>query len=207
MGMSKLIAVDPSLSCSGWALFEIENGRLLGVGTVKTLDARHALADRMAKLQKNIAKVFAKVTLHEGDVVICEDATSMKDPSAAAKLEQVRGIFETLARDAGAQVPGRIHPRTIQYELLGMRGKQHSREVVKFAAVQTVMQLFAEDLSRLHFDVSSESLERSQDIVDALLLGSLALGRIACAQNAGMSLAEYFDSLTQPNRGRRGISV
>ena len=117
----------------------------------------------------------------------------MRDPRAAFVVEQVRGIFETLARARALVVPGRLNPRSVQYEMLGLKGKQLLRETVKLTAAAAVSRLYAQSLRRLGFDCGIDNLSRNQDIVDAMLVGGLALTRIKSAEAAGVSLEEYFD--------------
>ena len=196
----KLLAVDPSLTCSGWALFASHTERLLAVGSITTLGPEYSLAERLQRLQDNISVVFKQLNLGSGDFLICEDATSMKDPLAVVKVEQVRGIFETLARSRKVTVPGRIHPRTIQNDLLGLRGKQLERHLVKQAACGTVMHLYGEALKGLNFEISERNLTKNQDIVDAVLIGALSLSKIQEANRAGVSLDEHLQTGRRDNR-------
>jgi Holliday junction resolvasome RuvABC endonuclease subunit len=202
MKYHKLLAVDPSLTCSGWALFDTSNERLLGVGTIRTLGPEFPLATRLRRLQENAESVLDQARMGEGDILLCEEATSMKDPQAVAKLERVRSIFETLARSRGVRVPGRIHPRTVHYELLGLKGKQPSRDAVKAAARAVAMRLFTTSLQELQFDVSERAVRRAQDVVDALLVGQIGLSRIESARKTGTDLDDFFHALI-PRRPTR----
>src|SRR5690606_567012 len=132
----RLLAVDPSLTCSGWALFELATarpgqGKLVAVGKIRSLSPRVPLATRFSDLQRKIVGVYESLSLSGNDVLICESQTTMRDPRAAFKVEQVRGIFETVARSRSLHVPGRINPRSVQSEVMGLRGKQLARAVVK----------------------------------------------------------------------------
>lgn len=207
MTLKKLLTVDPSLTCSGWALFKIQDGSLLGVGNLKSLNAKVPLAKRLTELQESIDSCFSTIKLATNDVLICEEATSMLDPSASAKLERVRGIFETLARARKVLVPGRIHPRTVQSELLGFKGKQLNRAIVKSSAIDIVSKLYAKQLERIGFDISYRNLSRNQDIVDALLLGMLALTRIKTARQAELGLIDLLDKGSRRAGRSRGVWV
>lgn len=116
----------------------------------------------------------------------------MRDPRAAFKVEQVRGIFETVARNLEMQVPGRIHPRSVQYEIMGLRGKQLERSVVKDTAVEIVRTVYGAALEAIGFEVNPENLSRNQDIVDAILIGSLALTKLETAELGGLPLEAAF---------------
>lgn len=172
-----LLAIDPSLTCSGWALFNASSGGLLGVGKIKSLKPTFSLAIRYKDLQRQIAQLFESIKLGDSDLLVCEAPTTMKDPKAAFKVEQVRGIFETLARQRGTLVPGRLNPRTVQFEILGLKGKQLKRIIVKQTACSVAVHLHKDALQRIGFK-DTENISKHQDIVDALLIGSVVLARI-----------------------------
>ncbi len=185
----RLLTVDPSLTCTGWAFFDCEEGTLLSVGSLKSLKATHSLSHRLVDLQERVKALYEDFWLSPSDIVICEAPTTMKDPKAAIKVEQVRCIFEVLARARGVQVPGRINPRTVHRDILGQSGKQLSREIVKQSAVRAAEFRFASHLQSLGFDAP---LSAHQDIADALLLGEVALAKIRSAKQTNNSLSEYF---------------
>ncbi|NDC38860.1 MAG: hypothetical protein EBZ48_12555 [Proteobacteria bacterium] len=200
MQRQRLLAVDPSLTCSGWAFFDSKAGKVLAVGKIRSLSATIPLADRLVDLQNRIEAVMAKLKLGSRDTLICEAPTTMRDPRAAIKVEQVRCIFEVLARTLHVQVPGRINPRTVHHELLGFRGRQVARPEVKRAAVQVVRQLFSTELEGIGFDPSAYNLSRHQDIVDALLIGYIGLTRQRTAQWAETPLKQLMQ-----RRGPRAV--
>lgn len=176
--MRHIVTVDPSLSSSGWALFALKGGQLLGVGKIRSISSRFSLAARLRDLQVKIKALLSELKLSANDVLICESPTTMRDPKAAIKVEQVRTIFETIARERGVLVPGRINPRTVQEEVMGLSGCQKSRAVVKETALRIVNAVYSAPLKALGFDSSLAHLKKHQDIVDALLLGSLAISKI-----------------------------
>ena len=185
-----LLTVDPSLTCSGWALFAINSGTLCGVGKIKSLKPQFALSERYNQLQLQIMGLLDQIKFGDQDILVCEAPTTMKDPKAAIKVEQVRGIFETLARDRGALVPGRLNPRTVHSELLGFKGKQAARKIVKEAASSVAHRLFKEQLSKIGFK-NEEPISRHQDIVDALLIGSVILSRIKRSYAASIDCSRF----------------
>ncbi len=181
--MRKLLAVDPSLTCSGWALFLLTDGGLKapvlkGVGKVRSLPPKHALSFRLVDLQAKVKSILESIDLGANDVLVCEAQTTMRDPHAAFKVEQVRCIFETIARDRSVSVPGRLNPRSVQHEVMGLRGQQLGRKIVKDTAVAVAQVLFAADLKALGFATDTKHLSKHQDIVDALLLGALAASKL-----------------------------
>ncbi len=194
MTQARLLAVDPSLSCSGWALFDVSTARLMGVGKVRSLPPTSTLAMRLSDLQRKIVALFDRFTLGQSDLLVCEAETTMKDPRAMIKQERVRGVFETVARERQLLVPGRMNPRTVQSELMGLKGAQAPRAVVKECALHTAKALFGKALTGMGFETSLQHLKRHQDIVDALLIGNLALTRVHAARVAGISLDELFEA-------------
>jgi Holliday junction resolvasome RuvABC endonuclease subunit len=203
MNSVRLLSVDPSLTCTGWALFSIAESKLLAVGKLRTVSADFTLSYRLKILQEKVGVVFEKLQLREGDVLVCESPTTMRDPRSAFIVEQVRCIFETLAREKNLSVPGRINPRSVHYEVLGLKGKQMTRNMVKNVAVNVVQRLYSKQLSALGFKVDSEHLSRNQDIVDAILIGGLTLTRIKSAELAGEQLDVFFDRTRIKNTRRK----
>ena len=185
-----LLAVDPSLTCSGWALFAISSGVVSAVGKIKSLPPSQGMAERLRSLQSRIESVFSALKLGAGDVLVCEAPTTVKDPHNALKVENVRSIFEAVARARDVVVPGRLNPRSVQFEIMGLQGKQIERKEVKAMAVRTAEFLYSTELAKLGVDVAQ--LKRHQDIVDALLLGRLALARIKSAADGTVALESLF---------------
>ena len=201
----RLLAIDPSLTCSGWALFDLQQEVVLGVGKVKSQPPTVPLQDRLVDLQSKIEGLISSLGISPKDLVLCEAPTTMKDPRAAIKVEQVRGIFESIARARSATVPGRLNPRSVHSEVLGLTGKQVPRKEVKEVAVQICGSLFSRDLKKLGFDCSLINLKRHQDIVDALLIGHLAVRKIKGVLNTGGDLSEVFTSRDSWNRRGREL--
>lgn len=187
-----LMSVDPSLTCSGWALFDVISATILGVGKIKSLSPKVSLGERLSDLQRKIEHVFSSVELNENDVLICEAPTTMKDPHAAIKVEQVRGLFEVVARARSVTVPGRINPRSVQSEVMGLRGRQLARTTVKETAVFVVNQLHGARLKELGVCTELDDLKKNQDIVDAILVGVTGLTWMRSAAHGEQSLEEYF---------------
>jgi Holliday junction resolvasome RuvABC endonuclease subunit len=199
-GLRYLMAVDPSLTCSGWALLSIPEGEVIAVGKIKAAPPSVPMATRLVRLQGAIKKVISNLSLGELDVLVCEAPTTMKDPHNAIKVEQVRGIFESTGRSRGVSVPGRVNPRSVQYEVMGLKGKQMARLEVKAAAVRTVQYLYAPALQRLGIETSDTALKKHQDIVDAMLIGRFAVLRIQGALDSRQPLEQVFDTQVKQQR-------
>ncbi len=189
----RLMAIDPSLTCSGWALFNVEEGILRGVGKITSLPPSRGLPERLVALQQDVHQLLNGLNFGPNDYLVCEAPTTMRDPKAVVKVEQVRGIFESLARLKGAQVPGRVNPRTVQHHMFGMRGAQVSRDQVKEHAIEAVRILYADRLEVLNFSTDLSHLRRHQDIVDAILIGHLAQSWIKSALMSGSPEWSFFE--------------
>jgi Holliday junction resolvasome RuvABC endonuclease subunit len=202
--MTRLFAVDPGLLCSGWALFKTQEGSdpfLLAVGKISPLGSKHPMAHRLEDLQVKFREIREEARLGSNDILVCEAPTTMRDPRAALVVEQVRGVFETVAREAGMRVPGRVHPRSVQYEVMGLSGKQLPREVVKSTAIEVAVRLHGERLKNLGLSIHSTP-KKYQDIIDAVLIGTYGLSAIAQAEQVGEPWEKFF-SQNEPRRNSR----
>jgi Holliday junction resolvasome RuvABC endonuclease subunit len=195
-----LLAVDPSLTCSGWALFSVTDGEVKAVGKIRCEPPSIPMAKRLDTLYIHVQQLIKTLRLGKSDVLVCEAPTTMKDPHNALKVEQVRGIFECVGRSGGLRVPGRINPRTVQYEVMGLRGKQTRRAEVKAAAVRTVTYFYETTLARLGLEHGEKDLKRHQDIVDAILVGRVAVLRLQEALRGNTELESMFEGQSQQNR-------
>lgn len=193
-----LLAVDPSLTCSGWALFCISDGTIRSVGKLRSDPPPLSMGERLQALQQRIEALIDRLRLGEGDILVCEAATTVKDPHNALKVESVRSIFESVARSRAISVPGRINPRSVQHEVMGLSGKQLPRADVKLAAQRTVEYLYAEELAKI--GLPEASLSKNQDIVDAILLGRLGVMRVRSAEDGGLSMETIFAHGEGPQR-------
>ena len=193
----KVLAVDPSLTASGWALFLLADARLLAVGVLSPPGPQVILAKRLDELQRRVRECLAALELGSDDYLVCEGpAPLVRDPHGAIKVERVRSIFESVARERRIKVPGRLNPRTVQTELLGMKGKQLSRNAVKQWARETAMQLYGNVLEHAFCGDMSETRRSravSQDIIDALLIGTLAVAKLQLGLQSGLDLAAIFE--------------
>ena len=191
---SRVLAVDPSLTASGWALFDVHRQVPLAVGIIASGDSSQDLSVRLAALQQQIHTLLLSLRLGEEDFLLCEGpAPLVLNPSSAVKVEQVRSIFEILARSLGLTVPGRLNPRTIHVEMLGLRGKQLARKTVKQCARDVVDRLYGAQLKDLYTEsVTQKKKKLSQDIVDALLIGAVASAKLSQALLGGLNPTEQF---------------
>lgn len=199
-----LLAIDPSLTSTGWAVFSISRSKLLAVGLLRAPGTDRPLSRRLSMLQEQVVQLMSALKLGKGDVLVCEGpAPLVRNPQSAIKVEHVRGIFECLARERGIEVPGRLNPRTVQVELLGLRGRQLQRASVKEAAQQVAGRLYQ------RFFMAWQAKEQSngrkakklpQDIVDAVLIGTLALARVQLCRETKTALVWAFSTERKSSR-------
>jgi len=165
----------------------------VAVGIIEPPGSEYPLEIRLQSLQDKVAAILSMLNLGEKDYVLCEGpAHLVLNPNSALKVERVRSIFETVARSCGLCVPGRLNPRTVQTELLGFKGPQVARKEVKIAAREVAIRLFSKDLSNIDFYGCSKKKNVPQDIIDALLIGSLASSRIEYSLQHKIKAEEMF---------------
>ena len=184
-------------------MFDIGSSTLCAVGKIRSLPASVVLAERLADIQDKVRRVLDECALGTGDVLVCEAQTTVRDPHAAFKVEHVRGIFESVARDRAVTVPGRINPRSIQSEVMGLRGRQLARKVIKDAAQRTALALYGAAFESMGLIGDEGSLARHQDIIDATLVGNLALTRLRHAAHTDIALTQLFAPRVRERIGRR----
>lgn len=188
-----LLAVDPSLTASGWALFCLRKSIPLAVGVLSPPGPEEILARRLDSLQRSVLEIISRLQLGHGDYLVCEGpAPLVKNPQSALKVEGVRGIFETCARSAGLAVPGRINPRTVQSELLGMRGPQLPRKTVKDWARKAAHQMYEPQIRRMFTSEAEKQGRVPQDIIDAMLIGAVAVSRVQTALKSRTTVETVF---------------
>lgn len=203
---SKLLAVDPSLRATGWAIFRIQDSAPISVGVISAPPAEFLLAERLHLVQSLIEELLESFQFGKGDVLICEGpAPAVLNPESTLKVERVRGIFETLGRYRGVVVPGRINPRTVQTELLGMKGKQKPRVEVKAWAREIADRLYPGHVTEGLWKESEGRKKKilPQDIIDALLIGSVALSKLHLALASGTSLESAFNQRSSGGNQRQ----
>ncbi len=182
----RLIAIDPSLTCTGWVVFDVESQRPTYCSVFRPPGTEVALSERYDWLQSEVMRAFDQQALGPGDFLVCEGpAPLVKNPESALRVERVRSIFEAVGRLNGVKVLQRLNPRTVQTEILGLRGKQLARDQVKSIARSTVLQVFPE---------FTNDKKLSQDVVDALLIGMLAVSKVQIHVRTGMSLELLFQT-------------
>ena len=102
MSVVRILGIDPGLRNMGYGLIECEGSRLAFVacGSVHS-DAALSLAERLRQLHEGLAAVIAK---HRPDEAAVEETFVNRDPQAALKLGQARGVALVVPALAGLPV-------------------------------------------------------------------------------------------------------
>jgi len=176
-------------------MFRLDDALLSAVGLIEPPGPEEFLASRFHALQQHVRELFERLELGEGDFLVCEGpAPLVRNPQSAIKVEGVRGIFESVARSCGVSVPGRINPRTVQSEILGMKGRQLARATVKEWSREAALRLYQRDLHKLFERPVNVLSEVSQDIIDAMLIGTVAVSRVQIAVRTRTAVEAAFAS-------------
>lgn len=100
--MTRIIGIDPGLRNMGYGIVESQGSRLVFIacGAVQS-DAALSLAERLRQLHEGLAKV---ISAHAPDEAAVEETFVNRDPQAALKLGQARGIALVVPALAGLPV-------------------------------------------------------------------------------------------------------
>lgn len=181
---ARVLAIDPGLTVSGWAVLDAQSGGLLLCGTTRPPGPSIKLETRLEVFQSLASSLFSRLALTQLDAVVCEAAAPLVlNPASAEKVERVRSTWESVARANSVPVLERVNPRTIQTQMLGLRGAQAIRADVKRIARSVAQHIFGQStLGFVELEHGREWEEGrlaiadlTQDAIDALLLGSYAV--------------------------------
>lgn len=127
----RILGLDPSLSCTGWGVIQVEGSRLVHVanGEVPT-DPKRPLAERLAALQARLSEVIAE---HRPERAAAEEVFVNNNPQSTLKLAQARGAV--LAACGAAGLPVSEHAaREVKRAVVGT-GAAEKRQVQAMLAV------------------------------------------------------------------------
>jgi crossover junction endodeoxyribonuclease RuvC len=98
----RYLGIDPGLRATGWGLVEVAGARLVHVanGTV-TSNEKSSLAERLVEIEAGLSIV---VETYAPDAAAVEQAFVARDPVAALKLGQARGMALLVPARAGVPV-------------------------------------------------------------------------------------------------------
>ena len=88
-----ILAIDPSLNSTGYAVFDMATGKVVELGLIKpTKDALQTA--KMAEVYTAIDSLIAK---YQPGVIVCEDQFAKLNAQTLMKLSHVRGMVMLLA--------------------------------------------------------------------------------------------------------------
>ena len=117
--MTRIIGLDPSLSCTGWGVVEAEGNRIRHIanGQIKT-DAKAPMASRLSHLASEIEAVLAD---HQPETAAAEEVFVNKNPQSTLKLGHARGVTLMCAGRFGIEV-GEYSARFVKKAIVGTGG-------------------------------------------------------------------------------------
>ncbi|MCE9648813.1 MAG: crossover junction endodeoxyribonuclease RuvC [Parvibaculum sp.] len=126
----RYLGIDPGLRATGWGVIDVAGARLTHVanGTITSND-RLSLAERLVQIE---AGLVAIVEAHAPDAAAVEQAFVARDPIAALKLGQARGIALLVPSRCGIAV-AEYAPNHIKKSVVGAghAGKAQIRMMVE----------------------------------------------------------------------------
>ena len=124
IGLTLILGLDPSLSCTGWGVVRSEGSRLTHVanGQIPT-DAKAALPERLRALQEGLAEV---IRAYGPDRAAAEEIFLNKNPQSTIKLAQARGAVLAACGMAGLDVAEHA-ARAVKKAVVGTGGAEKAQ--------------------------------------------------------------------------------
>lgn len=126
----RYLGIDPGLRATGWGLIDVSGARLVHVanGTIKSSD-KLSLAERLVEIEAGLMQVMET---YAPDAAAVEQAFVARDPLAALKLGQARGIALLVPARCGVPV-AEYAPNHIKKSVVGAghAGKEQIRMMVE----------------------------------------------------------------------------
>ena len=85
--MTKIIGIDPSLSCTGWAI--LENSNYISSGLIKT-NPTQLFEDRIFEIFSSLTEI---IKIHNPEICGIEETFVSSNPSTSLKLYAARGAI------------------------------------------------------------------------------------------------------------------
>lgn len=159
--MGKIIALDASTSCTGYAVFE--DNKLVAYGKIKPNDD-----DWRDRIMDETLELAALIREHHPRVIIAEDVPKKPGANTLQKLGAVHGMILSLC--AGFRIkPMFVLPTNWRHELGLFDGTRAGmkRDVMKEKAVHMANEQFGLNLQW----ISPTSSKNDDDVAEAVLIG------------------------------------
>ena len=114
----KVLGIDPGTRSTGYGLVETAPGRIAYIASGCIRPAAGAMAERLGEIQAGVSELIA---VHGASQLAIEDVFMSRNPQAALKLGQARGVAMATAVAAGLAV-FEYAPRTVKKAVVGTGG-------------------------------------------------------------------------------------
>jgi len=114
----KVLGVDPGTRATGYGLVEVAQGRISYVASGCIRPAIGAMAQRLGEIHAGISELIAA---QGAEQLAIEEVFMSRNPQAALKLGQARGVAMVAAVAAGLEV-FEYAPRTVKKAVVGTGG-------------------------------------------------------------------------------------
>ena len=114
----KVLGIDPGTRSTGYGLVEAAEGRITYIASGCIRPAAGAMAQRLGEIQGGISELIAA---HGASQLAIEEVFMSRNPQAALKLGQARGVAMATAVAAGLEV-FEYAPRTVKKAVVGTGG-------------------------------------------------------------------------------------
>jgi len=119
----KVLGIDPGTRSTGYGLVETAQGRIAYIASGCIRPAAGAMAQRLGEIQAGVRELIAA---HGANQLAIEEVFMSRNPQAALKLGQARGVAMATAVAAGLAV-FEYAPRTVKKAVVGTGGATKSQ--------------------------------------------------------------------------------
>lgn len=114
----KVLGIDPGTRSTGYGVVETVQGRIAYIASGCIRPAAGAMAERLGEIQAGVGELIAA---HGANQLAIEEVFMSRNPQAALKLGQARGVAMATAVAAGLAV-FEYAPRTVKKAVVGTGG-------------------------------------------------------------------------------------
>lgn len=118
MSAVRVLGIDPGTRSTGYGLVEVAQGRITYIASGCIRPAAGAMAQRLGEIQAGVRELIAA---HGPSQLAIEEVFMSRNPQAALKLGQARGVAMATAVAAGLEV-FEYAPRTVKKAVVGTGG-------------------------------------------------------------------------------------
>lgn len=129
--MTRILGLDPSLSCTGWGIIDVDGNKLKYVadGFIKT-DAKACIADRLHQLHTELVNIINSYKPNEASI---EEVFVNTNASTSLKLGQARGVVMLAPILAGIPI-FEYEPTKVKKAIVGV-GRAEKNQVLAMVKI------------------------------------------------------------------------